>query len=111
MTLCAMVLALGGDVVGARTIEITASRFRFDPPSIQVARGERVALLLRSADGTHGFEIKGYGLKLKIPKGGEKVRLEFVADRVGRFEVVCSEYCGSGHRGMRGKLVVEEAAN
>jgi cytochrome c oxidase subunit 2 len=111
MVLCALVLALGGNAAGTRTIEITASRFRFDPPTIEVARGERIALVLRSNDGTHGIEIKGYGLKLKIPKGGEAVRLEFVADRAGSFDFVCSEYCGSGHRGMRGKLfVVEEAS-
>lgn len=111
MVLYALALALGGDAAGPRTIPITASRFRFDPPTIEVVRGERVALVLRSADGTHGIEIKGYGLKLKIPKGGEPVRLEFVADKAGSFDFVCSEYCGSGHRRMRGKLVVLEEAS
>ncbi|HET7291110.1 MAG TPA: cupredoxin domain-containing protein [Vicinamibacteria bacterium] len=90
----------------ARAVEVTASRFRFDPPAIEVEEGERLLLLLRSADGTHGFTIKDYGVKAKIPKGGEVVRVEFVAGRPGSFEFACSEYCGSGHRRMKGTLVV-----
>ncbi len=106
MVFCALSLLTLGSEAAQRTIEVTASRFRFDPPNIQVVQGDAVALVLRSTDGTHGIEIKGYGLKLKIPKGGRSVRLEFVAHRAGSFDFVCSEYCGSGHRGMRGRLVV-----
>ena len=94
-----------------RTIEVTASRFRFDPPAIELEEGERVLLLLRSADGTHGFAIKDYDLKTKIPKGGEIVRLELVASKAGRFEIACSEYCGSGHRRMKATLLVKARAN
>ena len=28
--------------------------------------------------------------------------------RVGDFEVLCAEYCGSGHYAMRGRVIVEE---
>jgi cytochrome c oxidase subunit II len=94
-----------------RTIEVTASRFRFDPPAIELEEGEHVFLLLRSADGTHGFSIKDYAIKARIPKGGEVVRLELVASKVGRFEIACSEYCGSGHRGMKGTLLVKARVN
>jgi heme/copper-type cytochrome/quinol oxidase subunit 2 len=32
--------------------------------------------------------------------------VEFVADQAGAFDITCSEYCGSGHAGMKGTLVV-----
>ena len=45
-------------------------------------------------------------MKLKVPKDGEPVSLVFVASRAGTFEITCSEYCGSGHRNMKARLVV-----
>jgi len=91
-----------------RTFEITASRYRFDPPSIEVGEGNLVRLLLHSADTTHGLAIEALGVKVTIPKGGEVVSVEFVAGPPGRYVMKCSEYCGSGHRRMRGELVVRE---
>jgi cytochrome c oxidase subunit 2 len=93
---------------GVRTFTITASRYHFDPPSIEVREGEHVRLLLHSADTTHGLAIEALGVKVTIPKGGEVVSVEFVAGAPGRYVMKCSEYCGSGHRRMRGELVVRE---
>lgn len=107
MFLYVLTFALATQAVAqARVVEITAARFRFEPATIEAVEGEPLSLVLHSADGTHGMEIKGYGLKIRIPKGGARVRLDFVADKAGSFDLVCSEYCGSGHRGMRGRLVV-----
>ena len=92
-----------------RRIEITASRFEFVPPQIEARRGETVELVVRSADTEHGLAIKAFGVKMTVPKGGAAVTARFVADRAGRFPFVCSEWCGSGHRRMRGELVVTEA--
>lgn len=103
-------LALGEEipVIGLRTFEITASRYAFDPERIEVRQGDRVRLALRSADTTHGLAIEGYPVEVVIPKGGEEVSVEFIAHRSGVFRMTCSEYCGSGHRRMRGWLVVTE---
>lgn len=92
-----------------RTFEITASRFKFDPPLVEVAEGDEVHLVLRSADGPHGFAIKELKVKVKIPKGGESVSATFVARHAGTFEIVCSEYCGLGHNDMRAWLVVRSS--
>jgi cytochrome c oxidase subunit 2 len=89
-----------------RTFEVTASRFKFEPDLLEVAAGDEVRLVLRSADSLHGLEIKGMKVKVKIPKGGEPVSATFVASRPGTFEFTCSEYCGLGHRNMKGRLVV-----
>jgi len=99
----------GGPRPGLHTIEVTASRYAFDPSTIEVMAGEPVRLLLRSADTTHGLKIEALGVEVVIPKGGDVVSLEFVAGGPGRYLTECSEYCGSGHRRMKGELVVREA--
>jgi len=108
-------LLLAGPVRGAvdqaREIEVVARRFAFEPAVIEVERGERVRLVLHSEDVTHGLEIDGYGVKVEIPRGGERVSVEFVAERSGTFRFRCTEYCGSGHRRMRGELVVRAGAD
>ncbi|HSL22806.1 MAG TPA: cupredoxin domain-containing protein [Vicinamibacterales bacterium] len=93
----------GGDV---KTIDVTASRFQFEPATISVAQGDTVRLRLRSADRSHAFAIKAFRVKALIPKGGETVTVEFVADQAGTFAFTCAEYCGTGHSGMKGRLVV-----
>jgi heme/copper-type cytochrome/quinol oxidase subunit 2 len=34
------------------------------------------------------------------------VVIEFVASEAGTFPILCSEYCGNGHKDMTGTLVV-----
>jgi cytochrome c oxidase subunit 2 len=91
----------------AVAIDITAKRFEFVPNVIEVVEGDQVTLAIKSADGTHGFEIKKLKVKKEIPKGGEVVTLSFTAPAPGDYEIACSEYCGRGHRDMKAKLVVK----
>ena len=102
--------AFAAEAKETRRFEVTASRYRFEPARIEVAQGEVVELVLRSADTDHGLAIEAYGVKVAIPKGGEIVGVSFVAGRAGTFPIECSEYCGSGHKRMRGELVVAEKA-
>lgn len=95
-----------GDVEEAKTIDVIASRFQFEPATITVAQGDSVRLRLHSADRTHGFAIKAFRVKALIPKVGEAVTVEFVADQAGTFDFTCSESCGTGHAAMKGRLVV-----
>jgi cytochrome c oxidase subunit 2 len=104
-----LVSADDGDVSPTRTFTVTASRYAFDPDRIEVRQGDHVRLVLRSADTTHGLGIEAYGVDVVSPKGGEEVSVEFMAHRPGTFRIKCSEYCGSGHRRMQGRLVVTEA--
>jgi cytochrome c oxidase subunit II len=86
---------------------VTARRFEFEPSRIVVRQGDRVRLTVSTADGTHGLAIKKLGVHQVIKKGSAPATIEFVADKVGTFEITCSEYCGSGHERMKGQLVVE----
>jgi cytochrome c oxidase subunit II len=89
-----------------KAIEVTASRFEFQPERIEVEEGDHVRLTLHSADTKHGLAIPELGVKTTIPKGGAPVTVEFVASKAGTFGFKCSEYCGSGHKKMTGTLVV-----
>jgi cytochrome c oxidase subunit 2 len=90
----------------AVTVEMTARRFAFLPGQVEVVEGDEVTLNVRSADGTHGIEIKKLKVKKGIPRGGQVVTLTFTAPAPGRYDIVCSEYCGRGHDDMKGVLVV-----
>jgi cytochrome c oxidase subunit II len=100
--------AVASGAESAQRFEVTASRYKFEPARIEVRQGDVVELVLRSADTDHGLAIKAYGVKVAIPKGGETVGVSFVAGRAGAFPIECSEYCGSGHKRMKGELVVME---
>jgi cytochrome c oxidase subunit 2 len=99
--------ALAPSGPASKVIDVTASRYRFEPAQIEVEEGDRVVLRLRSVDGPHGIAIKGVKAKAQIPADGSVITLEFVARKAGLFEFACNEYCGSGHTGMRGSLVVK----
>ena len=99
-----------GGVDEIKTFDVIASRFTFDPATIAVVQGDRVRLRVRSADRAHGIGIKAFRVKALVPNSGEVVTVEFVADRAGAFEISCSEYCGSGHAVMKGRLIVAARA-
>ena len=89
-----------------RVVEVVVKRFAFEPATIEAVEGERLRVLVRSADGPHGFEIKRFKVSKEIPRGTEPVAIEFTASEVGTFPILCSLFCGDGHADMKGALVV-----
>ena len=89
-----------------RTVEVVARRFAFEPDMIEAQVGERIRLLISSADGVHGLGIRKFKVNTLVPRGGRQVAIEFTASEPGTFPIVCSEACGDGHDSMRGSLVV-----
>src|SRR5439155_24912745 len=70
-TALAAVLMVRGTAATDRSvheIQITASRYAFDPVTIQVNAGEPVRIMVRSTDGVHGFSIP----KLKMNGKGNQ---------------------------------------
>ncbi|HEX7139837.1 MAG TPA: cupredoxin domain-containing protein [Vicinamibacterales bacterium] len=86
-------------------LQIVASRFAFEPSTIQVSAGEFVRLVVRSKDGTHGFAIPKLKIDLHVPASGDPVAVEFTAPVAGEYEIACSEFCGRGHGQMKATLV------
>ena len=96
-------------VAEPKVFEIVAKRFSFEPATVEVIEGDTVRLLVRSADGPHGVEIKAFKVKKAVPRakeGDSPVTIEFVAAAAGEYPILCSEYCGNGHKDMKGTLIV-----
>ena len=85
-------------------VQVLAKQFAFEPAVIQVTEGEAVRLVIRSADRAHGFAIHAMKIDVQVPRSGNVV-VEFTAPRAGRYEIACSEFCGSGHGQMKAALV------
>lgn len=111
--LTVVLLGVGLIVAGQRspagevmTIEITARQFEYQPEVIRVKQGQRVRLVMRTLDVSHGLGIREYNINLKATPGDPGV-IEFTADRAGRFAMFCTVYCGVGHAEHDGVLIVE----
>ena len=88
-----------------RELTMGAAQFAFDPPVLRVNRGDRVRLTLKATDVVHGFYLDKYGVEARLTPGLSR-RVEFVADRTGKFRYRCSVSCGALHPFMTGDLLV-----
>lgn len=90
---------------GVRVVEVKAFKYGFGPDPIVVKVNKKVRLEAISTDVTHGLRIKKLGINLVVPKG-KIASIEFTPKEAGTFRIRCSVFCGFGHGGMRGVLVV-----
>src|SRR5688572_24748399 len=86
--------------------EVVARQFEFSPSHLEVMQGDRVRILVRSEDKLHGFSIPKLRVDRMLPSNGKVATIEFDAKDAGTFDIVCSESCGSGHKDMKGSLVI-----
>lgn len=89
---------------GARKVPVRATSFRFTPKRIELAAGEKVAIVLSSTDVEHDLTVEG-GDHVVHAKGGETETGGLSIKKPGTYTFYCSV---SGHRqaGMSGTLVV-----
>lgn len=90
-----------------KEFNVMAKNWEFDPSTITVNKGDTVRLSVESIDVRHGIAIPEFRIN-EVLEPGSKVEIEFVADKAGTFDFSCSVPCGSGHRQMKGTLVVNE---
>lgn len=98
-------IPLGAAAPAEHHITLQARMFAYEPSIIRVNRGDRVVMDLAPEDVVHGLYIDGYGVQVDAEPGQTK-RVEFVADRAGKFRFRCSVSCGALHPFMIGELVV-----
>jgi len=72
---------------------------------IVVPVGRPVKLVMTSRDVLHSFYIPSFKIKQDVVPGIYSY-LWFKANKTGRFEVFCAEFCGTGHSAMGAKLKV-----
>jgi len=70
-----------------------------------VNKGDRVKLMIQSADIAHGIKIDAFNVNNRLEPGQTTI-VEFVADKAGTFSFYCNVFCGDGHSGMKGTLIV-----
>ncbi len=97
-----------GELPAYNTITSGFSKQSPQNPVIEVTKGDRVVLKLKSSDVIHGFSLKDFGVFVSDGiHPGKVVLVSFVADRVGTFQFSCNAICGDNHQNMQGTLVVK----
>jgi cytochrome c oxidase subunit 2 len=88
-----------------RSVTVTASRYKFDPPRVEVSQDDLVKIELRTQDIAHSLTIDAYRIAKRV-NAGQTVTFEFRADQPGTFPFYCNLQIEEGCRQMRGELVV-----
>lgn len=90
-----------------QVVKVVAKRFSYTPSTITLKKGVPAVLEISSVDFTHGFNVPDLNLRADLPPG-KVTKLKIMPDRVGKFEFLCDNFCGSGHEEMNGEIVVVE---
>jgi len=77
---------------------------------LHVPQGEPVVVTMTSQDVIHSFFVPAFRIKQDVLPG-RYTRLWFTATQLGEFPLFCSEYCGSEHSAMTGRVVVMTPAD
>ena len=88
-----------------RVIPVVARKFVFLPGEIALKRGESVVLEFSAPEVAMGFYCAELDLRTVIIPG-QVARVPFTPARAGRFDFICDVFCGDGHEGMQGHLLV-----
>ena len=102
-------IPLAASAPQARTIEINARQFAYEPATVRVNRGDTITFHLESLDAAHGLSVDGYDVNIQA-EPGKSASVTFIADKEGTFKFRCSVSCGALHPFMIGELNVEPNA-
>ena len=90
--------APGGDAY------LLAKQFTFYPV-LKLKKGQEYRLHISSLDVQHGFSLQPMNMNFQILPGYDHL-LTITPTRSGDYRVICNEFCGIGHHGMTGKIIV-----
>ena len=74
---------------------------------LHILNNQPVKINLRSIDVLHDFYVPQFRAKMDMVPG-VVTYYWFTPIRTGNFEILCAEYCGTGHYAMRGRVLVDE---
>ena len=86
-------------------VKITVKKFEFTPKVIELKRDVPVILEITTLDRLHGFNLPDLKLRASVFPG-KPARLRLVPDKAGTFVFRCDIFCGNGHEGLTGQIVV-----
>jgi len=77
---------------------------------MHVPVNQNVILEITSKDVIHSVAIESMRIGQDAIPGSE-IPIWFKPVKIGTYEIICAQLCGSGHSGMRGTIVVDSAAD
>lgn len=72
--------------------------------------GRPVRLVLTSEDVIHSFYVPAFRIKQDVVPG-RYTSITFTPSRVGEYHLFCTEFCGTDHALMTGRIVVQQPAD
>jgi len=78
---------------------------RVEAANLYVPQGKPVVLTMKSYDVLHSFFVPEFRVKEDVVPSFY-TKLWFQADKVGSYNIFCTEYCGDNHSAMLGKVHV-----
>jgi cytochrome c oxidase subunit II len=91
-------------------VHYVARMWKFEPEDVIVPTGSTVDIYLSAADVTHGLIMLGTDLNLMaVPGVVNYARVKFDQPRV--YQLLCHEFCGTGHDRMAAELHVVDMAS
>jgi cytochrome c oxidase subunit II len=88
-----------------QVIKITAKKFEYSPSQITIKKGVATVLEFTSLDTAHGFNCPDLKVRTDI-NPGSATRLTITPQKSGVYDFHCDVFCGDGHDGMSGKIIV-----
>jgi cytochrome c oxidase subunit 2 len=92
----------------AQKITVTAKKYEWNPSTIEVKVNQPVEITFQSEDTKHGFEQKDLGIEKVIIDKDQPQTVKFTPTKTGTYQFKCAKFCGMGHSGMKGQIVVVE---
>ena len=77
---------------------------------LHILINQPVKINLRSIDVLHDFYVPQFRAKMDMVPG-VVTYYWFTPIKTGNFEILCAEYCGTGHYAMRGRVLVDEESD
>ncbi len=104
----AAMTACGGDdgPDDVPVVKVTAAQWAFTPSIVNLTKDEPVEIDLESVDVHHRFYVPDFNIDVDVVPG-QTTKVRFTPDQSGTVHFRCEYYCGQGHEGMVGQLVVQ----
>ena len=90
-----------------QVIKIVARRFAYTPNEIVLKKGQPAVLEFTSIDFVHGFKVPDLDIRADLPPG-KVTRIRITPDKVGVYDFLCDNFCGSEHEEMSGRIIVKD---
>jgi len=86
-------------------IYLLARNYDWGKFTLELEKGKPYRLHLASMDMRHAIVVHELKLMNRIRPNEFKI-IEFTPEKAGRFKLICGEWCGTGHSGMVGTIIV-----